>query len=290
MNREATCAIAQLTPTQLLLKTLAQTPRPSVLYHYTSPDGLFGIVKSARIWATDIRYLNDALEFNYGLDLIRSSVEVRQKRTSDVNELALYSEFANDLSVAVTFRVFAASLSAKCDLLSQWRAYCPPTGGFAIGFESALLTTTPNCWLIPCVYDPKAQLKLVNDFVDSCLDVYTKLRVSSPELDTYQFFGGSLLLAAALKDSGFSEETEWRLVGIGFDDEHAPEFRLGRSGIVPYIELPVGSSEAPRQIGDVIVGPSPHSTLSKDATTALLRRYGVQHDGVKLSRVPFRPW
>jgi len=37
---------------------------PSGLFHYTDAAGLQGIVKSGRLWATHIYYLNDTQEFN----------------------------------------------------------------------------------------------------------------------------------------------------------------------------------------------------------------------------------
>jgi hypothetical protein len=52
-----------------------QRPVPEFLYHYTSQDGLLGIISSASLWATNISYMNDATEFhrplrNYGDSLL----------------------------------------------------------------------------------------------------------------------------------------------------------------------------------------------------------------------------
>ncbi len=38
----------------------------SELWHYTTEEGLFGILKSQQLWATDYRYLNDSTELQYG--------------------------------------------------------------------------------------------------------------------------------------------------------------------------------------------------------------------------------
>lgn len=37
---------------------------PELLYHYTTQEGLLGILKDRCIWATHIRYLNDTSEGN----------------------------------------------------------------------------------------------------------------------------------------------------------------------------------------------------------------------------------
>jgi hypothetical protein len=46
--------------------------RPECLYHYTSAEGLFGILQNRRIRATDCAFLNEASEIRYsGRELIR---------------------------------------------------------------------------------------------------------------------------------------------------------------------------------------------------------------------------
>ena len=40
-----------------------------ILYHYTTAEGLRGIIEDKAIWASDYRFLNDATEFEYGMSL-----------------------------------------------------------------------------------------------------------------------------------------------------------------------------------------------------------------------------
>jgi hypothetical protein len=44
------------------------------LYHYTSVDALFGMLKNKALWATNVHYLNDASETEFGLRLMRELV------------------------------------------------------------------------------------------------------------------------------------------------------------------------------------------------------------------------
>ena len=39
-----------------------------VLYHYTTQDGLLGILRDRELWATDIRFFNDSKELQLVLD------------------------------------------------------------------------------------------------------------------------------------------------------------------------------------------------------------------------------
>jgi hypothetical protein len=44
------------------------------LFHYTSATGLRGILQSLSLWASDLRFLNDAQEAIYALDLVVDAV------------------------------------------------------------------------------------------------------------------------------------------------------------------------------------------------------------------------
>lgn len=47
---------------QQILKQEGSKNEPELLYHYTTQDGLLGILENACIWATHYRCLNDASE------------------------------------------------------------------------------------------------------------------------------------------------------------------------------------------------------------------------------------
>jgi hypothetical protein len=57
--------------------------RPKALYHYTSQAGLIGIVKSMKLWATSIRYLNDSREYNHDRDLLLSVIDDTMRTVSE---------------------------------------------------------------------------------------------------------------------------------------------------------------------------------------------------------------
>jgi hypothetical protein len=48
---------------------------PELLFHYTNAAGLLGILDSARLWATNYRFLNDSSEIGHGVSLFDSIVE-----------------------------------------------------------------------------------------------------------------------------------------------------------------------------------------------------------------------
>jgi hypothetical protein len=52
-------------------------PARRILYHYTTQEGLLGIIKCRCLWTTNIFYLNDSTEFNYALELARGNLRER---------------------------------------------------------------------------------------------------------------------------------------------------------------------------------------------------------------------
>ncbi len=114
------------------------------------------------IWASHVRYLNDASEFKHGLELMSQSlskIEIDPSalkfRAMDVKTpfpVAKFEEMlrasANEFLKVLDFiEVFVASFfdseGAKNDagdVLEQWRAYSGNGAGISIGFDKALLS------------------------------------------------------------------------------------------------------------------------------------------------------
>lgn len=68
-----------------------------ILYHYTSLEGLMGIIESKSIWATNVLYLNDASELNYSLKLIEEEIDnLKEKIPVNDKNIGKFS-FLNEL-------------------------------------------------------------------------------------------------------------------------------------------------------------------------------------------------
>lgn len=141
----------------------ADVPGPEVLYHYTGPAGLHGILHSAVLWGTEAPHLNDTSEIHYTAELLGKALlakasalppltvdelaecagegrgpyaTVPRSRAiqSAANLLMRYGKMPGDL-LAHNPYPFVVSFSEKGDSLSQWRGYGEQGGGFAIGFR-----------------------------------------------------------------------------------------------------------------------------------------------------------
>jgi len=56
-------------------ESLADPRPPAKLYHYTSTEGLLGILRNRQLWASNVLYLNDATELVDSVRIIRSLLE-----------------------------------------------------------------------------------------------------------------------------------------------------------------------------------------------------------------------
>jgi len=56
------------------IKEILYRDPPSVLYHYTTQQGLLGIINNKEIWATHTQYLNDVREFHQATGLMRKEL------------------------------------------------------------------------------------------------------------------------------------------------------------------------------------------------------------------------
>jgi hypothetical protein len=142
---------------------LQQTPHGR-LYHYTSQEGLLGIVKSGTLWATNISYMNDATEFHQPRNMLRDCVSEeleRQAKTAGapVDRLELLRGKLNKVKDTL---ICVACFCEDGDLLSQWRGYSGRGYGYSLGFNYALLkekTTSAGFILGKCIYCPERQKK-----------------------------------------------------------------------------------------------------------------------------------
>lgn len=113
------------------------------IYHYTSADGLMGIILKNEIWLTNTAFVNDTTEckaLNVETDLFTNETITNQYVTDSWNRFKQHLN-RND--------TYIASFSMGEDyLLEQLRSY----GNFRIGFDAKKLIRKPFN-LYKCVYD-----------------------------------------------------------------------------------------------------------------------------------------
>lgn len=106
------------------------------VWHYTSEDGLRGILESSVLWATESGQLNDREEVAYGIgECERIWREVREQVIDQGLVPGVDEWLASIATRAARRKVFVVAASYDGDSLNHWGRYCPPGGGFAIAFN-----------------------------------------------------------------------------------------------------------------------------------------------------------
>jgi len=283
---------------------------PELLYHYTTQQGLLGILEKGCIWATHYRYLNDTSEGHIVSKLL---FEELAKRSDDEGVI---SQGETILSEVTSQDVYVTSFSAHGNLLSQWRAYSGESGGYSIGFSPNYLEAigkhfinnlprpryTPDNPLIPCQYfngDVERQLK---DKIPKVVDSYiaeaegTK-RTPPPTGQVGRHTPAGIALrhfwdfsrdCAITKDYAFHEEREWRLVVHLRQFAKDVFFRQGRSMLIPYLKIPLTCPEQRVEIKRVFVGPCPNPAEARKSVKMLLEKHGIWNVDIKDSLIPYR--
>jgi hypothetical protein len=219
-----------------------------LLYHYTTIEGLLGIVKSSSLRASHVRYLNDLAEFKNAfeytyLDVLIKSLDP-QADEEGVAVLHKYMlppvgcdsfliSFTDDEAVPPTEKV----RPRPGDRLSQWRAYSNGSGGFSLGFDCSALRKEGNgFWLFRCRYSEQDKQDIAKEIGTKKNEEYKEIikegtkqfigenhrepnqedlnKIIKPAVSSLlrTLSGNYFLLAAKFKDEAFSEEREWRIV------------------------------------------------------------------------------
>ena len=286
---------------------------PRHLYHYTSINGLEGILGKRSLWASQIHFLNDTQEFKYSFDIFEKVLlELRKELPvglipalgptpppSNPKELLarfysamkdmLLEEFVSKTPICVF------SLSEKGDLLSQWRGYCSPGGGYSIGFRTELLIQflkTCNLYIEPCIYDEKKQEAIVKQVVSKTGQAFLESSTKDPtelqkigEKYLLQFFVELSRIASILKHPSFHEECEWRIITTPIQNKNM-SFRVRKSMLIPYFSISL-KGIYPFPIDEIIIGPAPEQRLPESS----LRQFALQNKlniSIKTSKTPYR--
>jgi Protein of unknown function (DUF2971) len=220
-----------------------------ILWHYTTADGLKGILESCRqdMWqvrqsregtvefktipgactirATNVFYMNDTREVSYAQNLMVE--EISKKKGVYPDPADEFLERA-EIGIGITSMVFQPHVTCFCDeesgdLLSQWRGYTSAGGGYAIGFRSnSLASHGPSIQLRKVIYDETLQRKLVEETIDEFCTLLSTLApsVSSATAKLHAAIGDFSYMIAnvfheyvyCFKHPKFADEREWRLV------------------------------------------------------------------------------
>lgn len=296
-----------------LARPEAATSRsPRIVYHYTTSDGLLGILESKKIRATAVEYLNDSKELTFAVDSASSFIRTSRDKLFPGVHAPLADLVLTGLTQRYESGVFVACFCTNGDRLSQWRGYADRGLGFALGFVGRRLTKLQlvngadvlNVRFGRCSYTEKSLHASIEDWCNRTREKYDQMKLGTNRM--IQKLLPRILEAAAsrmigqyapfVKHPQFQEEQEWRLVVDGLiDGGNVIKVRRGGAGLVPYVEIALTGVDGRLPLTRVIVGPSAQGELARRAAFHALEANGISKRNeseklVRVSEIPFRSW
>jgi hypothetical protein len=290
------------------------------LFHYTSANGLIGIIQNRELWATESNYLNDSSEVSFASTALVALLKERVERGATGDELRTAQNAIaflersyidpNTLHQYFEDRAFITSFSRSDQSLTLWRMY-GGRNGFSIGFDEERLVDwighnypSPDDRVDASVEDGERLDALEANYhleariqevsygaaqVESILDDVMRMSLEDARPHVQESRLREILKRlSGIKHEAFADEREARLV-LQTQGHHAanPSIRVSASGaMVAYRKL-VFPFEAVRSI---TIAPGANVSQTRHAIGSLLTRGGRGpwgHVDVRACDVPF---
>jgi len=320
MTKSLTAAVLQNRGFKLQAEwTQLHAKRPRILYHYTDAQGLLGMLKTHRLWATNRRFLNDPTETEYAASLIRSLVNGPHTEKHFASSIAnkklrqiVFEKVRQGAEQILSWYVdydehYLACFCENGDLLSQWRGYGSVGGGYAAGFVAQDLgliqyqnEQRPEPVLRKVLYDPRQQenliwkwVKFISDWETFCCETPESQKAPIDHMG-FGWTGFNWFLSQSLrsfKHPAYEEEQEWRVIQVGTAPNGTravePNFRAGRRGVVEYVELDLPASKERLPLEVICYGPMLDPKVTDHSLSLLCRSKGYDKVAIKKSIIPF---
>lgn len=282
------------------------------LFHYTNAEGLYGILNSGKMWATNTRYLNDPQELKYARDMVRKVLEDKEKLVTDMDT---YDNFWIDIlkkfeQLYKETDIYITCFCENGDLLSQWRGYGSQGGGYSIELKRETIQNNgrdieENKYVFMKVaYTPKTQLQIINEICETSANKIRKIEETVEKeklkavIDKVIAVVAKVLLyqIARFKHEAFKEENEWRIIYlVDNQDEYIKDnfnFRFKNGIAIPYLELKLYKEDEDIKgilpIRSIICGPSLDTPRALKSLKLMKKKFGYDKVYIKKSAFTLR--
>lgn len=289
------------------IKKILDNDKNSTIYHYTKPEKLLNILKSASIRFSNALYLNDKDEIAYSYKLIVKLIDETPNLETDVFEkiknhfISKYKHIIDgEIDSKIELEYFTTSFSSENDNLTLWNNYSKGKSytGYNIGFNKDLLIKDmiekefhPIYGSV--IYDTKKQAKILTSIFKKW---NTQIKNLSNTLKNYEVHLFDLIfelidilsiVSLFFKNPQFNNEKEYRIVLVnGVDIKSAKQTKIiEKNGLfIPYIEYNFSHNT----VSNVNIGPTLDERIFYASTNRMLMNYGYENIDVRKSKIPLR--
>ncbi len=275
-----------------------QSELPRSLYHYTSSEGLLGIISTNTLRFSDTSFVNDGSENSVSLSAAAHAIE-RFLVSNPHIEREVGERLMRHIHAAVTTLIpVVFCMSRQNNLLNQWRDYGKDVVPYCIELETSELLTPGfifPTFLVEVVYSWDRMLSMCEELfteIEKQFSLQNEEWTLTDELLDRLYDSAAMefvLLALRFKNPAFEAEQEWRLVTTTVDLRNAGiarRYRTSNLGVVPYYEWRSGDG-GKLPIRKVTVGPSPYAQVTDLALKQFLADHHYEID-TSYSTIPLR--
>ncbi|MES3097261.1 DUF2971 domain-containing protein [Sphingomonas aerolata] len=260
------------------------------LSHYTTLQGMIGIIENGQFWASNVAYLNDREELLHGIKCAEKALDGAIKDTAILHWKEAISSVVRKVAEGKMPNTYATCFCAKPDLLSQWRGYGGSEQGVSLRFEISGLRNMlkgKKSFLVPVEYGMVSGKRSITQVLKDELsrierDEFESFEIADRDDKVYQVISS---LIPRFKHIGFEAELEWRFIAQHETLRDSISFRANKNCIVPYMKIGEESGRLP--LRSVYVGPGADTQLTAKSVENFLKAKGYDVP-VYISKLPFR--
>lgn len=283
------------------------------IYHYTSPEGLEGIIKTNSLHFTNIHFLNDKTETIYTYEIIKKVLQnlknkINEKLYIDIekrtNRIISPNYLKNKTTIIGDNDFYIASFSTKKDDLALWNNYTKTSSkvGYNIKFnleklENALCSVDKiykrSPFLICSIvnYNSKEQ----EEELTNCIIRHNSLINDDNYLEICRnLFYNLILYSLFFKHESFSIENEFRITicNIGELEDNKLDFKIRNGLFIPYIpcKLSEKTEVGEREIEGITCSPVINKEIAKYSLVKFFNkyRYLAMNNFINFSKIPLK--
>ena len=277
--------------------------------HYTSPEGLKGILSSGQLWFSNAKFLNDKTETNYIYSIL--------PKTPDPYDIVLAPKFfeyirniadsflnnkicdIDDICISPT-DFYVASFSQDEDNLELWNYYTKTNNsvGYNISFYQSVFSNEEgnqnNYKFIKgkVIYELTKQQELIRNILKKYNDFYKNSynEIENSETNKSEFLKQLINILELhnmfFKHKAFQNEKEFRCVIYYIKDyEQVPyDFRIVNGIFLPYLKINFEKNN----VSSITISPANDQQILQDSLKLYTKLKGYSNIYIYNSKIPKR--
>lgn len=270
------------------------------IYHYTSPEAFFEILKNKTIWFSNVNCLNDASERKYIYNILQERVYKSELSALFLNEITnlcnmMKEDVENVCYASTMYNIndkFIASFSLNSDSLSLWNYYTKNVNSLGYNIEFNLnnfLQDNEESLLYylhgKVIYDYKEQSNILDLMLKDYCEEYSKFTTKDEKTHRSFLLSEFIMIihifGLFFKHPAYSAEEEYRFI------LEAPEtlnYRQTKGLFIPYTQRYFNENS----VTGITISPTQKEELAKTTLENMVKNIGYTNIKVVNSSIPLR--